>query len=113
MRDLYAKNNISEVVKVPLKTMVKIANQTISSYLENLTESDKNLLMDILSEDSSNAEEKFNTLKETTLEKLNSLKESQKDEELKSKIVETIEKVSSENYNQLNYLKLLGLSKSI
>lgn len=108
-----SKEKISETVKVPLKTMVKIANQTISNYLENLDESDRQTLMEVLSEDTNTTEEKFNTLKESTITKLKSLISEEPSNDIKEKINETISKVKTESFNQLNYIKLLSLSKSI
>lgn len=108
-----SKSNISEGIKVPLKTMVKIANQTIANYLENLEESDKQTLLEVLNEDSTTTEEKFNTLKESTVNKLNNLISSESNQDILNKINDTISKIQTESYNQLNYIKLLSLSKSI
>ena len=58
------KTNVSESVKVPLKTMVKVANQTISNYLDSLGVSDKETLIKVLKEENFLTEEKFNLLKE-------------------------------------------------
>lgn len=107
------KENISESIKVPLKTMVKIANQTISNYLEQMDPSDRETIMEVLKTDSSLTEEKFNLLKEETINKLKTLISDNKNNELTNTIQETINKVQSEGFNQLSYLKLIGLSKSI
>lgn len=107
------KTQIKESVKLPVSSMVKIANQTFNSFVENLDESSKKELFEILKEDKKTLELNFNNIKETTISKLRTIQESEKNEDTVTKIEETINKVSSEEFSQINFLKLKRLSESI
>lgn len=105
--------NKGDVVKVPLKTMVDVANKTIDSYLEKLTESDKVEIKKILSSDESQLTESFFTLKGTILGKLEKLQENEVDDETAQKITETIDKVKNETLNKESYFKLQKLNENL
>jgi hypothetical protein len=102
-----------ETVQIPISTMVKIANQTIQNYLENLDESSKKELFNILKEETTELENKFNNLVSKTTEKLNSIAESENDNDTKQKIIETISKIKTEKFNQLNFIRLKKLEESL
>jgi hypothetical protein len=93
--------------------MVSVANKTIKSYIDGLNESDKQELINLLSEDDSTLTEKYNTLKENVVEKLNNMKESSDDNSVKSRIDETLSKVLSEKFDKLSYFKLKGLNENL
>lgn len=103
----------SEIVKLPLTTMINVANKTISSYIENLTESEKEELKNLLTISEENLVGKFNSLKNDVIGKLNTLKETVSDSETKEKINETINKVSSEECDRVNYVKLKNLKENL
>ena len=102
-----------EVVNIPLKTMVGIANKTISNYVSNLSESDQKKLKTILSSNEDELKEKYNSLKESVISKLEKIQESEQDKEVGNTINETIEKVSSESFDKLTYLKLQELNNNL
>jgi hypothetical protein len=102
-----------DVVSIPLKTMVDIANKTINNYLSNLTESDQKKLKSILSLNENELKEKYNSLKESVISKLEKIQESEQDKEVGNAINETIEKVSSESFDKLSYLKLQELNNNL
>ncbi len=102
-----------EVINVPLKTMVGIANKTISNYVSNLSESDQKKLKTILSSNEDELKEKYNSLKESVISKLEKIQESEQDKEVGNAINETIEKVSSESFDKLTYLKLQELNNNL
>jgi hypothetical protein len=52
-------------------------------------------------------------IKESVIEKLNGIKSSENDESVSSKIDETIEKVNSEKYNKINYVRLKSLKENL
>lgn len=106
-------NVVKENLNLPLKSMVSIANQTINSFVENMTEENKKEFLKIISEDTDVLVENYKKLKDSTIEKINSLIESDIEHELKDKLIETIDKLSNEEFNQINYLKLKTLSESI
>lgn len=102
-----------EVVKIPFKTMVSIANKTINGYVNNLTESDQKKLKVLLSSDENELKEKYTTLKESVIAKLGKIQESEEDKEVDQRINETIEKITNESFDTLNYLKLQQLNEKI
>lgn len=107
------KGSLKESINIPIKTMVSIANQTLKTYLENLDENSKKEFFQLISEDTKILETKFEDLKEKTLSKLILVLEKEEEVDLKNKISETIEKVKSEKFDQINFLKLKELESSI
>lgn len=107
------KDNLKESINIPLKSMVDVANQTLSTFIENLDESSKKELIKIVSEDTERLKLKFDVLKEMTLGKLNNIKEQNEDSEIKQKISETIGKIETEEFSQINYIRLKNLEQSI
>jgi uncharacterized protein YerC len=112
--------NIQESVKptidninIPISSMVKIANQTINSYLETLDEESRKEFFEIIKEDTTELETKFNSLKEGSINKLTLLMESENDSDIKVKLKETISKIQEDSFNQINLLKLRKLNKSL
>lgn len=93
--------------------MVKIANQTISNYVDNLDESAKRELISILSEDTERLKLKFELIKDNAITKLYNILENENDGETKNKLTETIEKIKTEEFNQINYLRIKTLEQSI
>jgi hypothetical protein len=104
---------IKESINIPLKSMVSIANQTMKGYLDNLDESTKKEFIQLMSEDTSLLQEKFETIKESTISKLNTLLENENEFEIKTKLSETIDRLKVEKFDQLNFLKLKNLEESI
>lgn len=102
-----------EVIKVPLSTMVTMANKTITNYIDNLNESEKKEFNNLLSVDDSELEPKYSTIKESVVEKLQTLYNQNHDNPTRKSINETIEKISSEKYDKLNYYKLKNLHDNL
>jgi hypothetical protein len=107
------KETVKESVNIPISSMVAVANQTISNYIQSLDENTKKEFFQIVSEDTHTLETKFQTIKENTISKLSDILSSEESEEIKSKISETIEKIKVEKFDQLNFLKLKNLEQSI
>jgi hypothetical protein len=93
--------------------MVSIANQTLSNFVDNLDETTKKEFIQLMSEDTKSLEGKFETIRESTISKLNSILEKEEEFELKTKLSETIDRLKSEKFDQLNFLKLKNLEESI
>jgi len=106
-------HKIIEAVNIPIKSMVKIANQTISNYLESFDENTKKEFIQLLSEDTDNLKTKFESLRENTILKLKSIMKNENDSEIRDRISETLERVSKEKFDQITYLKLKKLEESI
>jgi hypothetical protein len=107
------KTIVKESINIPLKSMVRIANQTITNYIENLDESSKKEFIQLMSEDTKTLEGKFETIRESAITKLNTLLEKEEEFELKTKLSETIDRLKAEKFDQLNFLKLKTLEESI
>lgn len=102
-----------EIINLPISTMVQMANKTIENHIEGLNESEKKELIQLLSQDDKTLNEEFNKLQESVISKLNTLKESTEDNSIKTKIEETLSKVSQEKYDKLNFFKLKNLSENL
>lgn len=118
-----SKNNILEtlMVKKPVLEsldnvsvgqLVNVANKTIKNYLDTLSEANKVELKNILTESDDKLEIKYDVIKESTIEKLESLK-SDSDPEVLDRINETLNRLNLEKYNKLNYFKLKELNKNL
>jgi hypothetical protein len=102
-----------EFKNVSINEMVTIANKTVKNYISSLSENEKRKLESILLESDEKLKVKYEIIKEDVIDKLTDLKSQETDEEIKSKITETITKVKNENYDKLNYFKLQELNKNI
>lgn len=100
-------------VNLPLTSMVKIANQTLHNYLDNLDENSKKEFFELIKEDSQVLESKFESLKTLAVDKLSPILENEKDSETKKRISETIDKIKRDRFDQITYLKLKNLVESI
>jgi len=104
---------LNESPKIPLKSMVSIANQTIGKYIESLDEATKKEVFYILASKNEDLEVEYTTLKESTINKLKVLLNKQEESDIQSKINETIERIEIEKFDQVNYVKLKRLEESI
>jgi hypothetical protein len=107
------KASMRESINLPIKSMVTIANQTLNNFLTTMDENSRKEFMSLISEDSNTLEMKYETLKEKTISKLNSILESEQEFELKTKLAETIDRIKQEKFDQVNFLKLKNLENSI
>ena len=108
-----SKDSVKESVNIPISSMVAVANQTIRNYIETLDENSKKEFIQIVSEDTKVLENKFETIRESAISKLNSILEKEEAQEMKTRISETIDKIKLEKFDQLNFLKLKNLEESI
>lgn len=107
------EDNENELKNVSINQMVHIANKTVKNYLSSLNENEKRKLESILLESDQKLKLKYEVIKEDVIDKLMDLKSKETDNEVKSRITETIIKVKNENYDKLNYFKLQELNRSI
>jgi hypothetical protein len=107
------KESIKESINIPISSMVAVANQTVNNYILTLDENSKKEFFQIVSEDTKTLETKFETLRESTISKLTNLQNNEDSQDMKTKISETIDKIKSEKFDQLNFLKLKNLEESI
>jgi hypothetical protein len=104
---------LNESPKIPLRSMVTIANQTIGKYMESLDEATKKEVFHILASKNEDLESEYSTIKESAINKLKVLLSKQEESDIQSKINETIEKIETEKFDQVNYVKLKRLEESI
>lgn len=107
------KKVVKESINIPIKSMVSIANRTLSEYIENLDENSKKEFFQLISEDTKTLETKFEVLRETTINKLKVILDKEQEFDIKTKISETIGRVENEKFDQMNFLKLKSLEESI
>lgn len=93
--------------------MVSIANQTIGKYIDSLDENTKKDFFHIIASKTEDLESEFSTLKESAVNKLKVLLSKEEEVDIQNKINETIQKIESEKYDQVNYVKLKNLEESI
>jgi hypothetical protein len=107
-----SKDENSDVINLPISTMVNIANQTINKYISELNESDKKSLISLLKEDDNKLNSEFDILKIDIISKLNEIKKVS-DIETSKRIDESIEKITTEKYDKLTYFKLKNLKENL
>lgn len=101
-----------EVINLPISSMLNLANKTINDYVENLNESDKKQIVKLFSTDERDLQGHYNIIKEEVIDKLTNHKENS-DGETSKKIEETINKVKTEKFDRLNYVKLKSLNDQL
>ena len=104
---------IKESINLPINSMVSIANQTLRNFVENLNEEDKKKFLKVAKGDQKELESEFVKLKESAIQKLEGILLSENEFEIKTKISETIDRVKNEEFNQMNFVRLSSLEKSI
>jgi succinate dehydrogenase flavin-adding protein (antitoxin of CptAB toxin-antitoxin module) len=102
----------SKSPKVPISSMLNVANKTAKKYLENLNESDRNSVKEILTSNDESLKTKFTELKETAIQKIDTLI-SESDEELTKVLVETKERLTNVNPSKKEYIKLMSLTQNL
>jgi hypothetical protein len=116
-----AKKNIVEsltkepIVKdskkvVPISTMLKIANSNIEKTLSELNESDREEVISLLKKNPT--KEEFETIKESTIQKLEKLI-LEADEEIKQTLLETKTKIKSSEFTKKEFIKIEQLNNGL
>jgi hypothetical protein len=106
-------SNVSESINLPISSMVSIANQTMKSYVDNMDESSKKDFLRVVASDPKSLEDEFTKIRESAISKLQTLLNSENEFEVKTKISETIDRLKNEEFNQMNFVRLSSLDKSI
>lgn len=107
------KEEKKEVINVPLKSMVNVANKTLDNYLSSLNESERKELKQILSTPKDTLIENYNSEKETVISKLTDQKQKESDTETIKTIDQVLNKLQSESFSELNYYKLKQLNEGL
>lgn len=100
-------------VNIPLKSMINVANKTLSNYISSLNENERNELTSLLSENDETLRTKYEEVKSEVVGKLNKvLTETEQDDvDTLNRITETLDKITSDEYNKVNYYRLNNLNK--
>lgn len=101
-----------EIIKVPLKSMVNVANKTVESFVSSLSESERKELKKLLSTPKETLIENYNKTKEEVVLKLNKQQDSS-DEETSKTIEQVLNRLQTESFNELNYFKLRKLNEDL
>jgi len=96
-----------------LSSMLKIASNSFNKEYENINESEKEELKNLLSLSKDEVKVKFEELKESVLNKLNSNLNETNDSEIKEKIGLTINKISESQSDLLSLYKLKQLNEGL
>ena len=107
------ENKTDEVIKVPLKSMVSVANKTISKFISSLTESERKELKVILNTPKETLVENYNSQKEDVISKLEDQKNNETDSETISTINQVLTRLQTESFSELNYYKLKQLNEGL
>lgn len=111
VENITKKSIKKESPKLPLSSLVKVANNTIKKHLETLDESEKQKVLNILKSEET-SKENFEKLKESTIVKIDNLI-NESDENTKNVLIETKNKISSIEFSKKEYVKLLSLNEGL
>lgn len=115
LETLTSKNEMEkkEVINIPLKSAISIANKSLESMTNQLSESEKSEFLEIAKLNKEELESEYYNLKTKTLEKLSNLLEQNKDNEIKLKLEETIDKIKQEKTDKINFYRLKMFNKNL
>ena len=102
-----------EIIKVPLKSMLNVANKTVGKFISSLKESEQKELKKILSTPKTQLIENYNDTKDLVLEKLNEKKPNENDSDTINTIDQVLLKIQKESFSELNYYHLKQLKESL
>ena len=105
------KNNSS--INLPLKTMVKVGNTKLNENMLNLSEEEKKELKEIVKLDKTELKNKIVDLKKLIMDDLNTKLNESVDNDLKSTIQKTIQKIDDSTIDFYNYYKLKNLQEGL
>lgn len=104
------RKEIKESLNLPLTTMLKVANTTLTNNFSNIQESERKELSEIVSMEPSLLKTEMKKLKEDVVKKLkNNLNES-KEEGIEDSIKKTIDKIMDAKCTHYDFYKLKKLS---
>jgi len=114
LTNLMDTQNITESKpNVTLSNLMNIANKTVNDYLDTLSESEKNEVKKLISEDENKLMVEFNFIKENSINRLNKLKLSESNTDVIKTIDETISKIEGEDFSKVSYVKLKRLNEDL
>ena len=107
------KLKIKESINLPLKTMLRVANDRLNKELSNISESEKKELIELSSLSDKSIKLEIDTLKENVISNLKTSLNESKEKDLKDTIENTIKKISESKYDKYNLYQLRKLNQGL
>ena len=107
------KVKIKESINLPLKTMLRVANDRLNKELSNISESEKKELIELSSLSDKDIILEINTLKKNVISNLKTSLNESKENDLKDTIENTIKKISESKYDKYNLYQLRKLNQGL
>jgi hypothetical protein len=107
------KLKIKESINLPLKTMLRVANDRLNKELSNISESERKELIELSSLSDKSIKLEIDTLKEHVISNLKTSLNESKENDLKDTIENTIKKISESKYDKYNLYQLRKLNQGL
>ena len=107
------KAEIKESINLPLKTMLRVANDRLNKELSNISESERKELIELSSLSDQSIKLEIDTLKENVISNLKTSLNESKENDLKDTIENTIKKISESKYDKYNLYQLRKLNQGL
>ena len=107
------KKEIKESINLPLKTMLRVANDRLNKELSNISESERRELIELSSLSDKSIKLEIDTLKENVISNLKTSLNESKENDLKDTIENTIKKISESKYDKYNLYQLRKLNQGL
>jgi len=99
--------------KLPISSLLKIADNTAKKYLSSLDESVQKEVVELLKSDKTKLSENFKNEQKIILEKLDNLKKLENEESVIDTLNETIQKIKNTEFSTIELVKLKELNKTL
>ena len=107
------KLEIKESINLPLKTMLRVANDRLNKELSNISETERKELIELSSLSDKSIKLEIDTLKENVISNLKTSLNESKENDLKDTIENTIKKISESKYDKYNLYQLRKLNQGL
>ena len=107
------KKEIKESINLPLKTMLRVANDRLNKELSNINETERKELIELSSLSDKSIKLEIDTLKENVISNLKTSLNESKEKDLKDTIENTIKKISESKYDKYNLYQLRKLNQGL
>jgi hypothetical protein len=112
VKRLSSEKKDNEVINIDMEKMLEVANKTIDNYLSQISESEQKEIKKYISLSEEEIKNRYNVLSEIAIERLENMSNDSEDE-IKTKISETINKIKSENVDVLSLIRLKSLTNDL
>ena len=107
------KKEIKESINLPLKTMLRVANDRLNKELSNISETERKELIGLSSLSDKAIKLEIDTLKKNVISNLKTSLNESKENDLKDTIENTIKKISESKYDKYNLYQLRKLNQGL